>query len=85
MEGALDWGGEGGLRLRLRSPFGLRLKKISSNGDEAGIEAGSSYSKKLEYPVSIDKPRPAAPGACLLRQCACTASEASTSFNNDKL
>jgi hypothetical protein len=26
-------------------------------GDDAGIEAGSSHKKKLEYPVSIDEPR----------------------------
>jgi hypothetical protein len=50
--------------LRLGSPYGLRLKEISLNGDDAGIEAGSSHKKstrldhgKLEYPASIDKPR----------------------------
>jgi len=26
-------------------------------GDDAGIEAGSLYKKKLEYPVSIDESR----------------------------
>jgi len=34
-------GDEGGLRLRLRSPFGLRLKEMLFNGDDAGIEARS--------------------------------------------
>jgi hypothetical protein len=52
------------LGLGSRSPFRLRLKEISFDGDDAGIEAGSSHKKsrrpdhgKLEYPVSIDKPR----------------------------
>ena len=45
------------LGLRLGSPFGLRLEEISFNGDDAGIEAGSLFKKKLEYPVSIDKHR----------------------------
>jgi len=46
-----------GSRLRLRGPFRLRIKKISFNGDDAGIEAGSSHKKRLEFPVSIDEPR----------------------------
>ena len=46
-----------GLRLRLRSPFSSRLKKISFNGDGAGIDAGSSHKKRLAYPVSISKYR----------------------------
>jgi hypothetical protein len=29
--------------------------------DDAGIDARSSHKKKLEYPVSIDEPRLAAP------------------------
>jgi len=45
------------LGLRLGSPLGLRLEEISFNGDDAGIEAGSLFKKKLEYPVSIDKHR----------------------------
>jgi hypothetical protein len=43
-------------------------------GGDARIKAGSAVKKKLEYPVSTNEPRPAAPGACA----------ASTSFDNDK-
>ena len=45
------------LGLRLGSPFGPKLMEISFNGGDAGIEAGGSHKRKLEYPVSIDKPR----------------------------
>jgi hypothetical protein len=43
---------------RYEARFVLRLNEISFNGNDAGIEAGSSYKKKLEFPVSTDKPRP---------------------------
>jgi hypothetical protein len=63
----------------MQTVFGLALKvtaysykKVTFNGDDARIEARSW---KLDYQVSIDQLRPAAPGACA----------ASTSFDNDKL
>jgi hypothetical protein len=50
--------------VKVTKPVSFKMKKISYNGDEAGIEAGSSYKKsrspdhgKFEYPVSIDESR----------------------------
>jgi ABC-type antimicrobial peptide transport system ATPase subunit len=47
-------------RLGLRSPFGEQ-QSIMVMVDDAGIDVRSAHKKKLEHPVSIDKPRPAAP------------------------
>jgi len=34
---------------RLRGPYRFSVKEISFNGNDAGIEAGSSKKKKLDY------------------------------------
>jgi len=42
-------------RVRVTKPVKTDSQKVI--GDDAGIEAGSSPKKKLEYPASIDKLR----------------------------